>query len=220
MSRADGRQLTTTSYAILGLLAIRPWSTYELTKQMQRSLHHIWPRAESNVYAEPKRLVEAGLARAEAQRVGQRPRTQYTITPRGRTALKRWLRSGSAPSRVESEALVKVLFGNYGTKDALLANLQGVATEATAVKELWRLVASEYDRGTHEFPERVHVNALVFRWIWEHAELNARWAQWAIEQVEQWPDTGEAPDVEAALEVFRSALQPNLSRRRASSSNA
>lgn len=180
----DRQQLTTTSYAILGLLAIRPWSTYELTKQMQRSLHHIWPRAESNVYAEPKRLVEAGLARAEAQKVGQRPRTLYTITAKGRKALERWLQTESAPSRVESETLVKVLFANHGTKDDLLANLHAVATEAAAVKELWRVVASEYDRGTDEFPERVHVNALIFRWIWEHAEMNARWAEWAIDQVQ------------------------------------
>jgi PadR family transcriptional regulator, regulatory protein AphA len=208
MSRTADRQLTTTSYAILGLLRIRPWSTYELTKQMQRSLHHIWPRAESNVYAEPKRLVEAGLARAEAQKIGQRPRTLYTITRKGRKTLERWLQTESAPTRVESETLVKVLFANYGTKEDLLANLEAVAAEAAAVKELWRVVASEYDRGTDEFPERVHVNALIFRWIWEHAEMNARWADWAIEQVEKWPDTGEPPDVEAALEVFRSALRP------------
>jgi DNA-binding PadR family transcriptional regulator len=208
MSSADGRQLTTTSYAILCLLAIRPWSTYELTKQMRRSLHHIWPRAESNVYAEPKRLLEAGLATAEVQKHGERPRTIYTITPQGRRALERWLGSESAPTRVESEALVKVLFGNYGTKDALLTNLRAFAAEAEAVMQLWRVVASEYDRGTHEFPERVHVNSLIFRWIWEHADLNARWAAWAIEQVEQWPDTSQPTNVETALEVFRSVLQP------------
>jgi DNA-binding PadR family transcriptional regulator len=207
MSSADRRQLTTTSYAILALLAIRPWSTYELAKQMQRSLHHVWPRAESNVYAEPKRLVEAGLARAEAQKVGERPRTLYTITPKGRQALKRWLETESTPTRVESEALVKVLFGNYGTKETLLANLRAFGAEAEAVKELWRLVASDYDRETHVFPERVHVNALVFRWVWEQAETNVRWARWAIGQVEQWPDTSEPANVEGALEVFRSVLR-------------
>ena len=208
MSSADGRQLTTTSYAILCLLAIRPWSTYELAKQMRRSLHHIWPRAESNVYAEPKRLVEAGLARAEAQKVGERPRTLYTITPKGRQALERWLATESAPTRVESEALVKVLFGNYGTKETLLRNLRALAAEAEAVKELFSVVASEYDRGNQSFPERVHVNSLIFRWVWEHAETNIRWAEWAIEQVEQWPETSEPADVERALEVFRSVLQP------------
>ena len=54
-------ELTTTSYAILGLLAIRPWSTYELARQMQRDLRFVWPRAESNLYAEPKKLIAHGL---------------------------------------------------------------------------------------------------------------------------------------------------------------
>jgi PadR family transcriptional regulator AphA len=206
MSRVDGRQLTTTSYAILCLLAIKPWSTYELAKQMRRSLHHVWPRAESNLYAEPKRLVDAGLATAELQKIGKRPRTLYTITPQGRQALERWLQTDSAPTRVESETLVKVLFANYGTKETLLENLRAFAAEAEAVKQLWAVVAAEYDRGIYEFPERVHVNSLIFRWIWEHAELNARWAQWATEQVEQWPDTVEP--IKTALEVFRTVVQP------------
>jgi DNA-binding PadR family transcriptional regulator len=208
MSNPHERKLTTTSYAILALLATKPWSTYELAKQMRRSLHHIWPRAESNVYAEPKRLVEAGFAKAELQKVGERPRTLYRITPRGRQALQRWLGRESSSSRVESEALVKVLFGNYGTKDDLLDNLRAVEVEAAATKELWHVVASEYDRGNHAFPERIHVNALLFRWVWEHADLNERWAQWAIDQVEQWPNASEPADIDAALAVFRSVLRP------------
>jgi hypothetical protein len=101
---------------------------------------------------------------------------------------------------------VKVFFGNYGSKDTLLANLRVFAAEATAAQELWTVVASEYDRDTEEFPERVHVNELVFRWLWEQADVNARWAQWAIDQVEGWPDTSKPRDVEAALDVFRSVL--------------
>ena len=38
----EDRELTTTSYAILGMLAIQPWSTYALTQQMRRSLRHLW----------------------------------------------------------------------------------------------------------------------------------------------------------------------------------
>lgn len=207
MSTVDGRDLTTTGYAILGLLAIRPWSTYELAKQMKRSLHHIWPRAESNIYAEPKRLVEAGLAHAEVERVGQRPRTLYTITPKGRRALQRWVATKSASSRVESEMLVKVLFGNYGSKDDLLANLRAFAAEAEGALALFRELAVEYDRGTPPFPERAHMNALIFRWISEHALLNARWAEWAIERVETWPDLAGPADAEESLAVFREILE-------------
>ena len=52
------------------------------------------------------------------------------------------------------------------------------------------------------------MNALLFRWIWEHADLNERWAQWAIDQVEQWPNTSEPADIDSALAVFRSVLRP------------
>ena len=58
--------LTTTSYAILGLLAIKPWSTYELAQQMDRSLGRIWPRAQSKLYEEPKKLVARGLVASGA----------------------------------------------------------------------------------------------------------------------------------------------------------
>jgi DNA-binding PadR family transcriptional regulator len=55
--------LTTTSYAILALLALQEWSSYELAQQMGRSVDWFWPRAESVVYEEPKRLVRLGLAK-------------------------------------------------------------------------------------------------------------------------------------------------------------
>src|SRR5215212_10180280 len=89
--------MTATANAILGLLAIGPWTTYELTQQMQRSLRRCWPRAESKLYEEPKKLVARGLAASSEERVGRRRRTRYKITPHGRRQLARWLSQGSAP---------------------------------------------------------------------------------------------------------------------------
>ena len=56
--------LPTTSYAILGLLALRSWTGYELAQQGRRSMAFMWPKAESVIYEEPRRLVTLGLARA------------------------------------------------------------------------------------------------------------------------------------------------------------
>ena len=81
---------TTTSYAVLGLLSVRSWTTYELAKQVQRSLNWFWPRAERKLYDEPKRLVAQGLATASQEATGQRPRTVYSITDDGRRALRQW----------------------------------------------------------------------------------------------------------------------------------
>jgi PadR family transcriptional regulator AphA len=75
-----GKSLTPTSYAILGLLAVKPWTTYELAQQMERALGEFWPRAQSKLYDEPKKLVALGLARASSEKIGKRPRTVYTIT--------------------------------------------------------------------------------------------------------------------------------------------
>ena len=91
--------LTSTSYAILGLLALKPWTTYELAQQMDRALGRFWPRAESRIYEEPKKLVARGLARASSEMVGKRPRTVYTITAKGRRALAEWVADPGFRSR-------------------------------------------------------------------------------------------------------------------------
>lgn len=205
MSSRDEHQLTTTSYAILCLLAIQPWSMYALAKQMRRDLHYVWPRAESNIYVEPKRLVEQGFARSETQSVGRRPRTIYTITPKGRQTLKRWLRTESAPSRYESETLLKVLFGNYGRREDLLENLRRFAAEAETAKQEELAFAQEYLQGDHKLPEPLHLNTLFLRLMLDQAETRLRWAKWATDQVETWRDAATG-DRETTLKTLRSAL--------------
>src|SRR6476620_7544101 len=128
------KELTTTSYAILGLLALRSWTTYELAKQMQRTLHYFWPRAESRLYDEPKNLVAHGLASAEKTFVGRRPRTTYTITPAGQQALSAWLATPSAGPLLESEAIVRVFCAVHGTKAQLLSATASVRTSAESMQ--------------------------------------------------------------------------------------
>ncbi len=139
--------LTTTSYAILGLLAIKPWSTYELAKQMQRDLHFIWPRAESNLYTEPKKLVAHALASASAEPRGKRRRTVYSITPAGREALTAWLGTEASAPRWESESIVKLIFATHGSTEQLLGHLHDfrdhAKTDPNGVKTLEAIVGQQ-----------------------------------------------------------------------------
>lgn len=205
MSSTD-RELTTTSYAILGLLAIRPWSTYELAKQMRRNLHYFWPRAESNVYAEPKRLATGGFAHASSEPVGRRRRTVYSITPKGRQALSHWLGAPPTHSRLESEVLVKLAFSDAGTKEDLLVALRSFRDQAEAKRQALRVIFEEYVRGEDPFPERLHINVVAYRLLWETTQTEASWADWAVEQVERWPDTTTTLSREAMIQVFEEAL--------------
>ena len=210
MSRL-GRELTTTSYAILGLLAIRPWSTYELAKQMRRNFHYFWPRAESNLYAEPKRLVSGGLAKAHSRPVGQRRRTVYSITAQGRRSLERWLRQPSAAPRFEAEQLVKFAFAANSTKEHVLENLRRFRDDGETRQRELRTIFEEYLRERDQFPERVHINVVAYRLLWDHAQADADWAAWALDQVERWANTKRPQGRSALMDVLKEALdtQPN-----------
>ena len=204
---SSDRELTTTSYAILGLLALRQWSTYELARQMRRNLHYFWPRAESNIYAEPKRLVTAGFARSRSEATGGRPRTVYTITPAGRRALERWLRRPADDFRLEAEALVKVMFAPHGSKQDLLAHLEGVQYDAEARQAALQPIFEAYLADADPFPERLHVNVVCYRLLWDLAAAVGLWAEWAIAEVESWPENvATPPGRERFMKTLRDAL--------------
>lgn len=192
-------ELTTTSFALLGLLAARPegWSAYELAQQMSRSLHYVWPRAERNLYDEVKLLADRGFANTRAEPVGRRPRTVYSITPAGLRALRTWLGEPSAPLSLESEALVRVFFGEQGDLTDLLAAIRAIRKEAedTELRVAEMLRADSVDGGP--FPARLHVTALMGKLLFSHRDAIRRWADWAEAEVAKW----EGPTLAAGARV-------------------
>jgi DNA-binding PadR family transcriptional regulator len=198
-SKSQARPLTSTSYALLGLLGLRPWPTYELAHQVKRTTQYMSPRSESNLYAEAKRLVADGLARSEETWNGRRRRTTYSITEAGRDALQDWLPRESGPSRFDSEALLKVFFSNYGSRQQLLASVQAVRDEAVKELDHFRQIAAEYRAGQMLFPERLNINVMTMTLMFERARATVAWADWAIQQVRGWPDVNGPSDQEWAL---------------------
>jgi DNA-binding PadR family transcriptional regulator len=180
--------LTTTSYAILGLLSVKSWSTYELTQQMDRSLGRMWPRAQSKLYEEPKKLVAHRLATASEEAVGNRARTVYSITEKGHTALAEWLQRPAAGPALESESLLKVFFADGGTTDDLRATLGSAHQWAVDRSAESVAVGEQYRRGDGPFPERMAVQQLTVRFLHDFYALVASWALWAEQVIENWPE--------------------------------
>lgn len=203
------RELTTTSYAILGLLSLRPWSAYELAQQMKRSLRFCWPRAERGVYDEPKVLVAHGLASAAERSTGTRRRTEYRITPAGRRAFRRWLAQPSSPPQLESEALLRANFFEHGTEEDALATLRSLRDHATAVQRQVLAQGREYLDGGGPFPERLHVIGVTGKFLLDFARLLEGWTRWAEEQVITWPRFG-ALGHDRSLELFKAAFGDEL----------
>jgi len=188
--------LTPTSYAILGLLSLKPWTTYELAQQMDRALGRFWPRAESKLYEEPKKLVARGLAVASTESVGKRSRTVYSITADGRRALEAWVRTPGSGPTIEFEQLIKVFYAEHGTKADLLATLTAVRDSNSERLGANARIPRAYLDGSGPFPERLPWLLLVGQFLTEFHLMVERWAEWATEIVEDWPDdiTAATPD--------------------------
>jgi DNA-binding PadR family transcriptional regulator len=179
--------LSTTSYAILGYLAVRPWTAYELTKQLGRSFHHFWPRAESGIYREFKRLTAAGLAVATEERTGARARSRYELTDAGRTALDAWLAEPRSDGFLETEGLVRILFADRRSTDDARALLDAMTADAGATAAQMVELMEGYLTTGGDFPERAHVNVLIARFLVDFAAMVEQWARWSGTVIDDWP---------------------------------
>ena len=200
-------RLTTSSFAVLCLLAIRPWAAYELTQQATRSLRFAWPKSERLMYAEPKKLVEHGMATAHQESVGERSRTVYTITDEGRTALKSWMATTPQPPTLEAEALLRLLFADHGTLDDATTAINELAADATETYEQVLAINSGYLEGEHPFPERVHVSVLFATFQLELFDLIVRWAEFAKAEIGAWPTTEGLGMTDRTREILEAIVQ-------------
>jgi len=181
-------RLTTTTYGVLGLLAVRPHSTYELAKAMGRSVGRVWPRAQSKLFEEPKKLLTHGYATAREDFVGRRPRTVYAITRSGRRALAMWLAEPGDGPVLEFEGLVKLVFADHGTRaDALAtiarARLWAIEMNTGSVEAGQRFVETD---GLYE--QRRATTLLFGAFLTDFYALVASWADWAEAEVAGWPE--------------------------------
>ncbi|OBI44430.1 PadR family transcriptional regulator [Mycobacterium sp. E796] len=180
---------TATSFALLGLLALQPWTAYELVAQARRSLHYFWPRSEAHLYAELKRLVERGHAEAETVEGRRRHATRYTITRRGRAALKEWLGTEPAPPTIEVEALLRLLLADQGTVADLRAALEATGQQARELRIAALQLGEELLSTGGPFPQRLHLTERVVALYGEFLLLLVQWCDETSAEVETWSDT-------------------------------
>src|SRR3954447_20304708 len=94
--------LTPFSHVILALVGRGGAGPHDLVR-MARNGRIYWDAAESQFYAEPKRLAALGLLAAREEPGRTRPRTHYTLTVQGRRALAAWMNEPAAFPRIQNE---------------------------------------------------------------------------------------------------------------------
>lgn len=196
--------LTTTSYAILGELALRPWTMYELAAEMRRNVHFFFPRVESQIYAEPKRLVALGLADATTEMTGKRPRTTYAITRKGRAALREWLASPvSKEPLLEFEALLRVMLAPFGTDDDLKRTLEQARSSINAtILSIAPKISDEYAAGRAPFQRYAQYRSIMHDFLLHFGMLIDDWAERSLERMKDWPNQTEDERRAEGVKVF------------------
>src|SRR5690554_2137054 len=185
-------QPSTTQRALLGLLAVRPWTAYELTGQMRRALRWAWPRSEANIYNEVKRLVPRGWATAAEEESAGRTRTKYEVTASGRAEVSAWLESQPpAPPQVEFEALLRLFLADLGTVDQLRATIAATRGQVLEWLEEGSEIAQDY-LDDPPYPERAHLNVLFMHFSAGFARLLLEWCDDVDAEIATWPGTATA----------------------------
>lgn len=182
-------KMTTSSYAVLALLHLKPWTAYELTHQAQRSLRYAWPKSERLLYSEPKKLVELGYAATYREKSGNRSRNVYEITSEGREALAEWARTPTQPPRIEIEALLRLLFADHGSIDDLRRTLDELEAQIVEHHEAIVELMASYLEGGHPFPERTHLSVLFATFQIEMFKTIEQWLEFARNEIGEWPST-------------------------------
>ena len=169
--------LTPFSHVILVLVGDTGAGAHDLRRMAERGGRLYWAAAPSQYYAEPKRLARLGYLEAHEQPGRTHARTHYTLTDRGRQALRAWLATPVGFPRIQHEAAVRLLVADLAEPAVVRASLDGLERE---LDEIDRLL-DEAEAIAHDLPQRQ-------RWL----EVNHRLSRRVVEAHRQWIAEAEA----------------------------
>jgi DNA-binding PadR family transcriptional regulator len=126
--------------------------------------------ADSQWYAEPKRLERLGYLNSRKEPGQTRPRTCYTLTDKGREALQEWMREPARFSRIQMEPAWRLLAADLAGEEAVLESLRPLRDEIADM--LVRLDVAEAVARTipHREPYLLLNHRLARRIVQAHAD--------------------------------------------------
>lgn len=104
-------------------------SAHDLCRMAERGGRLYWAAAPSQYYAEPKRLARLGFLDAHEEPGRTNPRTRYTLTDRGRAALRDWLATPAPFPRIQHEPAVRLLAADLVDPGVVRHSLDGLRAQ-------------------------------------------------------------------------------------------
>ena len=167
--------LTPFSYVVLVLVGRNGAGPHDLVR-MARQGRIYAAAAESQYYAEPKRLERLGYLRSRKEPGRTRERTHYELTDQGVEALQEWMREPASAPRLHTEAIVRLLAADLVGEAPVRESLAGMRAEIADLRA--RLDVGEAVAET--LPHRR-----------KYLQLNARLAHGVLDAYASWLDDVE-----------------------------
>jgi PadR family transcriptional regulator AphA len=181
-------ELSATGKVILGMLAARPRSGYEIKQLVDSSARFFWAASYGQIYPELKELERAGLIAGDDSSQGARQRTTFKLTAEGRRAAREWI--GTPPKVLETrdEGLLKLFFaGSVDEKRAPEIARERAAISRVKAAELRAIAEQVEEAGAPQGPaaEPDGGSLTVLRYGIEMSEWTAEWFERAAEDLEK-----------------------------------
>jgi PadR family transcriptional regulator AphA len=161
-------QPTAVTWAVLGLLGVKPMSGYDIKRAVDRTIRHFWAASYGQIYPELKRLEEAGWISGKDASQGERARRIYKLTAQGGRELDAWLHGYETRVELRDESLLRLFFADALPREDALGLL-------SARREGYRMMLAylrSLDDG--EGPDPPFVD-LVYRWGLDYCEWGIEW---------------------------------------------
>ncbi|MEV6558042.1 PadR family transcriptional regulator [Nocardia sp. NPDC051756] len=165
-------------FAMLGLLADRPASGYDLLQRFKVSLANVWSATQSQIYTELGKLAEAELIAVSDE--GPRGRKEYTITEAGLAELRHWLTETRPKGVVRDETLLRVFFLGVVSQAQAADYLEGIATTSGKGRQELLELEGAVDWDDNDFSR---YGRIALEWGERFYAMNEEWAKWAMEQL-------------------------------------
>jgi PadR family transcriptional regulator AphA len=180
-------ELSATAKVILGMLAARPRSGYEIKQLIDGSARFFWAASYGQIYPELKRLEKAGLVTGTDAPTGGRQRTVYKLTAKGKRAAQAWIKSAPETYELRDEGLLELFFAGSiePARTAEIARERAARSTANAAELQFVEDALEQQRkidGPDYEPDAGSM--LVLRYGIELNEWAAAWFERAAEELE------------------------------------
>lgn len=187
-------------YALLALLKVEPMTGYDLFKEFETSVGHVWHAPDSQIYPELRRMEAEGLLEGEEVPWGPRgKKRQYHVTELGAEAFRTWINTTMDYARVREPAHLRAAYFEWAEPEAARGQLRAHIQHHKSLLAQWREKVREIEDGSSPMLNRrlaqtstdaerqktIAFKAFAYEGLIAQAEAEVSWARRGLKLIDK-----------------------------------